>query len=50
MFIFVLKDTKYTSIVHLMGQNGSKSHFCAHFFPQEINPILPDSVIKKGIL
>jgi hypothetical protein len=50
MFIFVLKYTKYTSIVHLVGQNESKTRFRAHFFPQDINPILPGFVIKKGIL
>lgn len=50
MFIFVLKDTKHTPIVHLMGQNEPKIHFCAHFFPQKINPSLSFFVIKKGIL
>jgi hypothetical protein len=50
MFIFVLKDTKHTPSVHLMGENNPKTHFCAHFFPQKTNPILPGFVIKKGIL
>lgn len=49
MFIFVFKNTKHTSIVHLVGQNDSEMHFCAHFLPQWINPILPDFVIKKRI-
>lgn len=34
MFIFVLKYTKHTSIVHLMGQNKSNIRFCTHFLPQ----------------
>ena len=50
MFIFVLKYTKHTPIVHLMGQNKPKTHFYAHFFPQRTNPISPGFVIKKGIL
>lgn len=50
MFIFVLKYTKHTSVVHLLGHNESEMHFCAHFLPPRVNPILPVFVIKKRIL